>query len=107
MIARGSQPPTFTDLENARQFAKNYKGTLRYVPIGRYWLVWDGRRWTRDETCEVQRCAKEMAQSLYAKASKVKDSSARKKRRGYALAAQRASRIGAMIEAPRVSRASR
>jgi putative DNA primase/helicase len=85
-----------TDLENARRFAKEHGADLRYVTRFRHWLVWDGQRWRRDETNEVQRRAKETVRGLHAAALKLKDSGERKERLRHALGAQRANRIGAM-----------
>jgi putative DNA primase/helicase len=49
-----------TDLGNARRLiAIHGQGCLHCAGLG--WMVWDGRRWERDSTGEVQRRAKEIA----------------------------------------------
>jgi len=46
-----------TDLGNARFLVKGDSKDLKYVP--KYgWLVWQGGRWAKDETGEVERRAK-------------------------------------------------
>ncbi len=57
MTAAAPHPPT--DLGNARRFVKQHGAGLRYVRAWG-WLVWDGRRWTHDETGEVMQRAKEI-----------------------------------------------
>jgi putative DNA primase/helicase len=55
-----------------------------YVHARKSWLIWDGRRWTTDQTGEVERCAKETVRSialevatLYESAGRTKDSAYR------------------------------
>jgi putative DNA primase/helicase len=61
-----------TDLGNARRLVDSHGRDLRWVPtIG--WLVWDGRRWERDETKEVERRAKDVIASLWELAEQVDD----------------------------------
>lgn len=45
-----------TDLGNAERLADGCRDKLRWVD-GLEWLVWDGRRWKRDTSYEVQRIA--------------------------------------------------
>src|SRR5262245_12488519 len=88
----------FTDLENARRFAKEHADSVRYVATSRRWYTWDGTRWEPDRMAEVQRRAKETARGLEAKAKKVADYEERKKHLRYAMSAQSAHRINGMIE---------
>jgi putative DNA primase/helicase len=53
-----------TDLGNCQRFVAQHKDDLRYCP-GLGWLVWDGRRWSRDDTGAPMRCAKQTALRLY------------------------------------------
>ena len=57
-----------TDLGNARRLVRSHRHELRYVPQWRTWLAWDGRRWRRDATGEVQRRAKEVVGQLHREA---------------------------------------
>lgn len=58
------QPPTATDLGNARRLIKQHGEDLRYcASLG--WLVWDCKRWVSDDTGEAERRAKASATSLF------------------------------------------
>jgi len=58
-----------TDLGNARRLIALHGADLRYVQAWRSWLVWDGRRWVKDETGEVERYYKEVLSDLYLRAA--------------------------------------
>lgn len=53
-----------TDLSNCQRFVSQHHRDLRYCP-GLGWLVWDGKRWARDEDGAVMRKAKQTALHLY------------------------------------------
>lgn len=48
----------FTDLGNARRFVRDHHLDVRNSGGKRGWWLWDGTRWTRDDTGEVVRYAK-------------------------------------------------
>ena len=48
---------TFTDTGNARRLVDTHGRDLRWVARWKAWYVFDGRRWARDETGEVERRA--------------------------------------------------
>src|SRR2546428_2959250 len=54
-----------TDLGNARRLVDSHGDDLRYCAAWRTWLVWDGKRWAKDQTGEVERRAKRTIQDLY------------------------------------------
>src|SRR4029450_2045454 len=81
----------YTDLANARKFAKQPHKDLRYVAKSRRWYVWNGKRWCPDDTGELQRRATATVEGFLKKAV---DSSEQK----YAVAAQAARRIAGMLE---------
>ncbi len=68
--AQDAGPEQLTDTGNARRFARQHGHNLRYVATYGKWLVWDGQRWTLDETGQVMRWAKETAMSFYADAAR-------------------------------------
>ena len=70
---------------------------MRYVRLWRAWLYWDGRRWVKDTTGEVERRAKETVASIYAEASASADEDLRKKLANHALQSEAAHKIEAMI----------
>lgn len=54
----------FTDMGNARRFAKQHAGRACFVSSWG-WLIWSGKRWEIDETGQVYRLAKVTVKSLY------------------------------------------
>lgn len=60
-----------TDLGNARRFADAQANRLRFVKNWNQWLVWDGRRWKKDETGVDQQAAKGVVAQLYLETSQV------------------------------------
>jgi len=73
-----ARPPTtasdetredLTDLGNARRLVRLYGQNLRYVEAWG-WLVWDGKRWQKDETGAVMRLAKRTALTFYQDATR-------------------------------------
>lgn len=38
-----------TDIANGKRLAKFIEGRARYIPAWDSWVIWDGRRWRRDE----------------------------------------------------------
>src|SRR5262245_53926261 len=57
-----------TDLGNARRFALQYGDRLRYVDALGGWMVYDGKRWQRDETGEVFRLWEQTGRGIYQEA---------------------------------------
>ena len=54
----------WTELGYARRLVTLYGDQLRYVPAWKRWLIWDGRRWGRDETGLADRLAKLTARRM-------------------------------------------
>jgi putative DNA primase/helicase len=58
-----------TDLGNARRLIRKHGARLRYSgPLG--WLIFDGKRWVRDETETVVHLARDVSRELFAEAAK-------------------------------------
>lgn len=66
-----------TDIGNAERMLDRHGAELRYVPAWKSWLVWDGRRWARDETLEVHRRAKDSVRSMWAELNTIDDAKER------------------------------
>ena len=65
-------PPggTWTDERLAAAFTHKFADRLRYVAAWGVWMIWDGRRWRRDETLEAKDLARRVCQAV---ASQAKD----------------------------------
>lgn len=86
-----------TDLGNARRFVELHGCDVRYCHPERAWYVWDGRRWQRDETAEIERLAKQVPAAIYREAS----SAEREQREAlakWALRSESRDRIRAMLD---------
>lgn len=86
-----------TDLGNARRLVLRHGRDLRYCHPWRSWLIWDGTRWTRDDTGAVSRLAKETIQSIYVDAAASGDETERKALARHAMRSEAEPRIRAMI----------
>ncbi len=95
------EPEHCTDLGNARRLVARHGQDMRYCAALGGWLVWDGKRWTPDETGQVERYAKETVQSIYIEASEQRDEHTRAELGRHAARSESAARIGAMIELAR------
>lgn len=62
--APGVKTYSLDDTGNARRFRDQYADKLRYNPIDKCWLVWDGTRWQRDELTKVKCYADEMLDQM-------------------------------------------
>jgi len=62
----------FTDLGNARRFARLHGQNFRYTQQWG-WLTWSGERWTKDKTGLAMREAKRTATGYYIEAARLHD----------------------------------
>lgn len=58
-----------TDRANGRRLAHRHGYAIRYCHPWRKWLIWDGMRWKRDDSGEIMRRAKDVADDLWADAA--------------------------------------
>jgi putative DNA primase/helicase len=65
--AAAADEQRLTDVGNAHQFVADHSATVRHVP-GWAWLVWDGRRWARDDAGRVQELAKQTVSRIFTEA---------------------------------------
>lgn len=86
-----------TDMGNARRFVTQFGRDARYVAVWKRWLVWDGRRWLRDETDAAIRKAKETVRGIYAEAARCEDDVERKELVKWGLRSEADSRVRAML----------
>jgi len=98
------EPPTssmaehLTDLGNARRLVARHGAELQYCHPWGKWLVWDGKRWTMDNTAEAVRHAKETVRAMYAEAAGTADEETRKALGKHALKCEAIGRITAMLD---------
>lgn len=92
----GGEHEFFTDMGNARRLVKQYGPNMRYV-LQYGWLVWDEKRWRKDDTNQVERWAKEIVRVMLLEAANVSDPDLRDKYVKHNLKSQNDSRIKAMI----------
>jgi putative DNA primase/helicase len=90
------EPLRLTDVGNARRFVLDHGRDLRYVPAWG-WLMWDGRRWTRDDTLGVMRRARHTVAGLYAEAAYADDDTDRKALAKHAMRSESEARLKAMV----------
>lgn len=55
---------TYDDTGNAHRFRDAYVRDVRFNHIDKTWMIWDGCRWTEDQTGQVKRLADELLQQL-------------------------------------------
>jgi putative DNA primase/helicase len=74
IVPKGPAPPDllsqlFTDTGNAERFVLRFSNRARFVHAFRAWLVWDGRRWARDDSDQVRVLAKNVMIELLQQAT--------------------------------------
>jgi len=67
-----------TEIGNAERLVAKYGTDIRHCHPLRAWLLWDGKRWSTDETAEVERLAKRAVRSLDQDALKIANEEQRK-----------------------------
>jgi putative DNA primase/helicase len=67
-----------TELGYARRLIAVYGDRLRYIPVWRRWLVWDGARWAHDTTGQSARWMKAIARRITADALAIEDEQKRR-----------------------------
>src|SRR5215207_9290983 len=97
-------PPTvfnLTDLGNAARLVHRHGRDLRYCWLWRKWLVWDGKRWVKDDTGEVYRLAKDTVANIYQEAAAAPNDEARKELGKHATRSEAGARIKEMVDLAR------
>jgi putative DNA primase/helicase len=85
-----------TDLGNARRLVRVAGADLRFTAaLG--WLVWDGKRWRRDDTGAVDRCAKKAVRSIWDEARAASSKEEQEALASWAIRSQNRARIEAAV----------
>ena len=90
-----------TDLGNAQRLIKSYGPDLRFCYPWDRWLIWDEKRWVKDETGEIDRLGKKVVQQMYKDAIEKEDREERKLLVNFALKCESESRLNAMAKLAR------
>jgi putative DNA primase/helicase len=85
-----------TDLGNAERLVAAHSHEIRHV-AGIGWLVYDGRRWARDDTGGLLRLAKQTARAIYHDAGNCDDNDERKRIAEWARKSESEPRLKAMV----------
>lgn len=87
-----------TDLGNARRLVETHGHRIRYVPVWKRWLIWDGKRWADDDTGQIWRCAKHVARNMLHSAADAPTAEDRDRLIKAARRAESATGLRAMVE---------
>jgi len=90
-----------TDAGNAERLIDRHGEDLRYVHAGKRWYIWNGQRWVRDDTGEIERRALDTVRSIYAEAAEAEDADDRDKLSKWARFSESGPKIDQMIKAAR------
>lgn len=86
-----------TDAGNAKRFALQHAGHVRYCYAAKCWYVWTGTHWRRDPGELTMRLAKETAIALYTEAATAPSDEARKATAAWARKSEDAHRLQMML----------
>ena len=86
-----------TDLGNAERLVKKYGDKIRYCHPWKCWFIWDGKRWERDITGNINFMARETVRGFYAEAAKLDKADDRKAMAEHARKSESETRIHAMV----------
>ena len=87
-----------TDTGNAERLAARFGEDLRYCHTWKQWLVWDGKRWQRDETGQALQYAKKTACLILAEAAATSDDAMRAALVKWSNISQSLPRLKALLE---------
>jgi putative DNA primase/helicase len=61
----------YTDLGNAKRFVEFHRGNLRYVPVWKTWMIYDGKRWIEKDNSGIVPCVDQVLQNMHVEAGKM------------------------------------
>lgn len=94
-LGLGKRPRT--DLGNAERLVARHGHDLRYCHPWSKWLVWDGRRWSLDQTGAARRRARNTVRAIGREASAQADPEKRKAMLLWGLTSEKRDKISAML----------
>lgn len=90
-----------TDLGNAKRLVAQHGEDLHWCGLWDKWLVWDGKRWIKDDTEEVYRRAKATVLTIYEEVRNAIDETQRKALATHAVKSESEAKIKSMINLAR------
>lgn len=87
-----------TEYGNGERLVHEHGGSLHWVTAWKSWLVWDGRRWKRDDACLVERYAKQTVRHMWQDVATVDDGDFREALKKHAFQSESMGKVRAMIE---------
>jgi len=87
-----------TDVGNAQRLVAAFGHAMRYCAPWKKWLVWDGRRWARDDRQRVREYAKAVTSAMLREAAELPAGDGQKALAEHALRSQKADRLRGMLE---------
>jgi putative DNA primase/helicase len=91
-------PVNATDIGNAERLVKRFGDNIRFCYLWNCWIIWDGKKWVKDEKGIIFKFAKETVRAIYGEASRFTDDKKRRDIGKHALRSESRNRIEAMIE---------
>lgn len=90
-----------TDSGNSERLITTFGDRIRYCPAWGQWLLWDGRRWAKDDVLGIEHLAGLALRSIHHEAAKATGEDSRKKLGRWALTSESAQRRRTAIECAR------
>lgn len=87
-----------TEYGNGERLIDAHGPDLHWLPALKSWFVWDGTRWGRDESCEVERRAKLTTRAMWHDVAEADEGDYRAQLKKWALASEAIGKVRAMIE---------
>lgn len=91
-----------TDLGNAERLVRRHGASMRYCCDWQSWLIWDGRRWRRDDSARARAFAIDTVRAIYGEARDADDSGDRKRLGAWATKSEAEGGIRAMLSLAQV-----
>lgn len=87
-----------TDLGNGERLVHDHGRDLHFVPSWGKWLIFDGERWAKDETREIERRAKSTIRRIWDDVKELDDKVEKRELTAWALQSESNGKLRAMIE---------
>lgn len=86
-----------TDMGNALRLFERHGQNIRYCELWKKWLIWDSKRWAKDNTLKIMLMAKDTVKGIYSEAEATNDDKERIEIAKHATRSENENRLKAMI----------